>query len=80
MDSVETKIREIISKIIKVQTDRIANDDDLVDKHGMDSLSRVEVLTELEKEFDITIDDAISLQMRSVVKYLEIVKGQLSRK
>lgn len=80
MDPVEIKIRAIISEVIKIQTDRIANDDDLVDKHGMDSLARVEILTELEKEFDITIDDALSLQMRSVAKCLEIVREQLSRK
>lgn len=80
MDPIETKVKNIISKIIKVPADRLANDDDLVEKHGMDSLARVEVLTDLEREFDITIEDSIAIEMRSVAKCLEIVKAQLLKK
>lgn len=73
MDPIESKVKEIVSRIIKIPAARLASDDDLVDKYGMDSLARVEVLTELEREFDITIDDSIGIQMRSITKCLEIV-------
>lgn len=74
MDPIEEKIKQIISKIIKVPVDKLANDDDLVEKHSMDSMARIEILTELEREFDITIDDSVAIQLRSVAKCLEIVK------
>lgn len=80
MDPMETKVKEIISKIIKIPVDKLANDDDLVEKHGMDSLARVEIMTELEREFDITIDDSVAVQLRSVARCLEIIKAQTLRK
>lgn len=79
MDPKESKIKEIISRIIKVRPDQIENDDDLVDKHGMDSMARIEIMTELEKEFDVTIDDNEALQLRSVHKCVEIL-NKLSTK
>lgn len=80
MDPNEKKVKEIISKIIKVPLDRLGNDDDLVEKHAMDSLARVEIITELEKAFDITIEDSAAMQLRSVNKCLEFVKSQTLKK
>ncbi len=75
MDPYEAKIKTIISKIIKVPVDRIGNEDDLVDKHGMDSLARVEIITELELAFDISIDDKAAMPLRSVNKCREFIES-----
>jgi len=77
MDPVESKVKGIISKIIKIPVERLANDADLVEKYGMDSLSRVEVLAELEREFDIMIDDSVAMEMRNVEKCFEVVKARI---
>ncbi len=79
MNTKESKVKEIISRIIKVSADQISNDDDLVDQHGMDSMARIEIMTELEKEFDVTIDDNEALELRSVNKCLEVLH-KLSKK
>lgn len=80
MDQNEIKVKTIISKIIKIPVDRLANADDLVEKHGMDSLARVEIVTELEKAFDINIDDKAAMELRSVNKCLEFIKEALLKK
>jgi len=77
MDPVESKVKEIISKIIKIPVARLENDSDLVEEYGMDSLSRVEVLAALEREFDIMIDDSVAIEMRNVAKCFEIVKAKI---
>ena len=80
MDPYETKIKSIISKIIKVPIDRLGNDDDLVEKHGLDSLARVEIITELEIAFDVSIDDKAAMSLRSVNKCREFIEGAKSQK
>lgn len=80
MDPVESKVKEIIGRIIKIPVARLTNDGDLVEKYGMDSLARVEVLTELEREFDIMIDDSVAIEMRNVAKCLEVVRERIPSK
>jgi acyl carrier protein len=80
MNEREKKAKEIISKIIKVPVDKLGNDDDLVDKHGMDSLARVEIVTELEKAFDILIEDAEAIKLRTVNLCLQLIDKQLAKK
>ncbi len=73
MDS-KDRIRTIVSKIIKVSPSQLAETDDLIEKHGMDSLARVEIVTELEKEFDVLIDDTEALGLVSLKKCFELVE------
>jgi len=78
MDKKE-KIKTIVSKIIKVAPSQFAADDDLIEKHGMDSLARVEIVTELEKEFDILIDDAEALTLVSLSKCFDLVEKKAAK-
>lgn len=80
MEEREKKVKEIISKIIKVPMDQLGNDDDLVEKHGMDSLARVEIMTELEKEFDILIEDSEAIKLRTVKLCFQLIDKQMSKK
>ena len=80
MSEREKKAKEIISKIIKVPVDKLGNDDDLVDTHGMDSLARVEIVTELEKAFDILIEDSEAIKLRTVNLCLQLIDRQMAKK
>ena len=80
MDEQEDKVKEIISKIIKVPKDQLGSDDDLVEKHGMDSLARIEIVTEFEKMFDILIEDSEAMKLRSVNLCLQLIDKQKSKK
>lgn len=72
--SEEAKIKSIISKIIKVPFERLDLDEDLVEKHGMDSLARVEVVVAMEKLFDVTIDDSLASHLRSVRHCIDLLR------
>ncbi len=53
--SIENKIFDIIKKIIN--NNAINKDSLLLDEGWLDSLSTIELLTEIEKAFNITIDN-----------------------
>lgn len=80
MDERERKVKEIVSKIIKVPISAIGRSDDLVDKHAMDSLARVEIVTELEKAFDITIDESLIVRLRTIDQFLELISEQMPKR
>lgn len=67
-------IKTLASQIMKIKPENIKDDEDLVEKHGMDSMLRVELMIELEKEYDIEIPDDKSIELRTVSKIAEFVK------
>jgi acyl carrier protein len=50
------RIREIISEHLELDAEELAEDSHFIDDHGVDSLSLIDVLAALEKEFSIEID------------------------
>lgn len=78
----ENRIKEIVVEILKLeegQASILEKDNDLL-QLGLDSLTSVEIVVNLENEFDIIIDDedllvenmgTIQLLMNLVSKYLE---------
>ena len=56
-EEIESCVREIIAKVMRLKTDEVKLDDLMKDGIGCDSLDCVEIVIELEKEFDISIPD-----------------------
>ena len=56
-EEIESGVREIIAKCMQLETDEVKLDDLMKDGIGCDSLDCVEIVIELEKEFDINIPD-----------------------
>lgn len=56
-DSIESKVIEIISNQLSMREDDIKGDSRFVDDLGADSLDIVELIMEMEEEFDIEIPD-----------------------
>ncbi len=54
---IESGVREIIAQVMQLETDEVKLDDLMKDGIGCDSLDCVEIVIELEKEFDINIPD-----------------------
>ncbi|MDL2257721.1 acyl carrier protein [Eubacteriales bacterium OttesenSCG-928-K08] len=68
------KVREIIAKQLDVDADSITLESRLVDDLKADSLDVVELIMDLEQEFDIEIPDEELPKVRTVgdiVAYLE---------
>lgn len=53
----EQRIVEIISRVVRTSTDSIYESKNLKEDIDMDSLHEVEIVMEMEKEFNITIQD-----------------------
>ena len=72
--SVEERVIEIVSEQMGVSKDQITKDTSFVNDLGADSLDTVELVMELEEEFDITIPDEKAEEIQTVgqaVAYIE---------
>ena len=76
--SVEERVIEIVSEQMGVSKDQISRDTSFINDLGADSLDTVELVMELEEEFDITIPDEKAEQIQTVgqaVDYIEKHQG-----
>ena len=72
--AVADKVKEIIVKQLGVNLDEVTEDASFIDDLGADSLDTVELVMELEKEFNMEIPDDDANNIRSVgdaIKYID---------
>lgn len=72
-DSVEEKIKNIISKQMGVSIEKITNESSFVNDLGADSLDTVELVMEFEDAFELDIPDEDAEKIQTVgdaVKYI----------
>lgn len=68
------KLKEIIAAQLRIDPSEIADDTDVVDDLGADSLDVVEILMVIEEEFGVTIpDDEVALlkKLSVLTPYIE---------
>jgi acyl carrier protein len=56
-EEIEVKVKEIVAEKAECEISEVNDQTNLEETLGMDSLDRVELLMEMEKEFGITIPD-----------------------
>ena len=74
MSSVETKVIEIVAEQLGVDKEKIKPESNFVNDLGADSLDTVELVMELEEEFDISIPDDAAEKIQTVgeaIKHIE---------
>ena len=74
MASVMERVTDIVADQLGVDKDKITADTSFVNDLGADSLDTVELVMELEEEFDINIPDDAAEKIQTVgqaVKYIE---------
>ena len=72
--AVADKVKEIIVKQLGVNPDEVTEDASFIDDLGADSLDTVELVMELEKEFNMEIPDDDANNIRSLgdaIKYID---------
>ena len=78
MGNVEQRVIEIVSEQLGVDKEKISSDTSFVNDLGADSLDTVELVMELEEEFDISIPDEAAEKIQKVgeaVAFIESEKG-----
>ena len=66
MASVEERVIDIVAEQLGVEKEKISRDSNFVNDLGADSLDTVELVMELEEEFDINIPDEVAEKIQTV--------------
>ena len=74
--TVEERVKEVICRQLKVNFSMITTDASFVHDLGSDSLSQVELLRSLEKEFKIEITDDDVRELDTVAGVIEFISNQ----
>ena len=74
MASVEERVIDIVTEQLGVSRDQIKDDTSFVNDLGADSLDTVELVMELEEEFDINIPDEAAEKIQTVGQAIEHIK------
>ena len=75
MASVLERVTEIVSEQLGVDKDKISAETSFVTDLGADSLDTVELVMELEEEFDINIPDDAAEKIQTVGQAVEFIEA-----
>ena len=78
MASVEERVVDIVAEQLGVDKEKIKTDSNFVNDLGADSLDTVELVMELEEEFDINIPDDAAEKIQTVGEAIEHIQGSSS--
>ncbi|AYN24717.1 acyl carrier protein [Buchnera aphidicola] len=76
MNSIEKKIKKIISNILDIKIEKILNNASFLDDLGADSLDIVELIMALEEEFNVEISDEDAEKLNTVQKSINYISNQ----
>lgn len=72
---VQTKVKQVISNVLKMSEDEISNEANFIFDLGADSMQSLELIAAFEEEFDIEMDQEKALEIQTVsdaVNFIEI--------
>ena len=75
MSSVEERVVNIVAEQLGVDKEKIKTESNFVNDLGADSLDTVELVMELEEEFDINIPDDAAEKIQTVGEAIEHIKS-----
>ncbi len=73
MASVLERVTDIVSEQLGVDKDKISADTSFVNDLGADSLDTVELVMELEEEFDVNIPDESAEKIQTVGQAVDFI-------
>ena len=78
--SVEKRVVEIICQHLAVDQEKVKRETSFIEDIGADSLDIVELVMELEEEFDITIPDDQAEKIKTVGDAVDYIENELKKK
>ncbi len=76
MASIEERVVDIVSEQLGVDKEKITRETSFVNDLGADSLDTVELVMELEEEFDINIPDDAAEKITTVGQAIDYIENQ----
>jgi len=74
MDSIETRVREIISQVTGLDPD-VSGDANLYLDLGVASVHALQILAELEDQFGISVPDEEFVEATSIQQLTSVIRG-----
>ncbi|REK15951.1 MAG: acyl carrier protein [Planctomycetota bacterium] len=78
MASVQERVIDIVAEQLGVDKEKITPETSFVNDLGADSLDTVELVMELEEEFDITIPDDAAEKIQTVGQAVQFIEASQS--
>lgn len=78
MASVAERVIDIVAEQLGVDKEKVKPETSFVNDLGADSLDTVELVMELEEEFDINIPDDAAEKIQTVGEAIEFIEGAQS--
>jgi acyl carrier protein len=78
--SVEERVIEIVCENLGVNKEQVTRSTAFIDDIGADSLDIVELVMELEEEFEITIPDDQAEKIKTVGEAIDYIEKELAKK
>jgi acyl carrier protein len=78
--SVEERVIEIVCENLGVSKEQVTRNTRFIDDIGADSLDIVELVMELEEEFEITIPDEEAEKIKTVGEAIDYIEKELAKK
>jgi len=78
--SVEERVIEIVCENLAVSKDQVNRNTSFIEDIGADSLDIVELIMELEEEFEITIPDEQAEKIKTVGEAVDYIQKELDKK
>jgi acyl carrier protein len=80
MADYSAKVKDIIEKELGVEREKLTDDASFIDDLGADSLDIVELVMELEEEFDIQIPDDQAEKIKTVGEAIDYIETAIKNK
>ncbi len=75
MSTIEERVKKVIAERLSVDEAEIKNESNFIDDLGADSLDLVELVMDLETEFDIVIEDEQAEKITSVQSAIDQIEA-----
>ncbi|MBK8621441.1 MAG: acyl carrier protein [Saprospiraceae bacterium] len=75
MSTIAERVKQIIIDKLGVDADEVTNEASFTNDLGADSLDTVELIMELEKEFDVSIPDDQAEKIQTVGQAVEFIEA-----
>ncbi len=80
INNLEKDIKEILSRVARVDISEIKPDIRIRDHLGIDSLNAMEILAAIEVKYGITIDEAKAFDIETIKDLYELVENYLKER
>ena len=77
MNDVRERVTKVVAQTLKLNEAAMSDDSRFVEDLGAESMQSVELIAAFEEEFDIEIDEQEAMDVITVGKAVDFIKGQL---